>query len=223
MTTTKIDISCDLDLDLNAYPEEFKEFCKKNELKYPNIETGNGKALCAMLLTPNKYWERESINAFVKKFNIKTKDSIQLFNKHSQWGIATSSIRGKNYILYPYELSHKNIMRKNFKFDGTNEEKNNAIDQIKQEILGDYVNIPNEEWQLGHKNPDSADNSSKNLILQPPIQGKYRDNYIFTDTLTKIPTPKKIISMYNEKTCPYSTQQLIALKDWLNSIELVQP
>ena len=220
MNVTKIDKSSDLDLDLNDYPEEFIKFCKKNELNYPDIKSGNGKALCAMLLTPNKYWERESINAFVEKFNIKTKDSIQLFNKHAQWGIATSPNRGKNYILYPYELSHKNMMRKNFKFDGTNEKKNNAIDQIKKEILGDYVNVPNKDWQLGHKNPDSHDSSSKNLILQPPIQGKYRDNYIFIDTITKIPTPKKLISMYNENKCPYTREQLIILKDFLNSIQL---
>jgi hypothetical protein len=220
MNRTKIDKSSDLDLDLNDYPEEFIKFCKKNELNYPNIKTGNGKSLCAMLLTPDKYWDRESCDAFVQKYNIKTKDSIQLFNKHSQWGIATSEIRGKNYIKYPYELSYKDKMRKNFKFYGTNEEKNNTIDQIKKEILGDYVDVPNKDWQLGHKNPDSHDNSSKNLILQPPIQAKYRDNYIFIDTLTKIPTPKKLISMYNEKNCPYTREQLIKLKDFLNSIEL---
>ncbi len=221
MNRTKIDIYNDLDLELDDYPEEFKEYCKKHYLKPPRIKSLKGKAACAMLLTPNKYWDRDSATALFKKINMRTKDSIQHFNKNSQWGIGTSTTKGKYYISYPYQLSHKNKMRKNFKFDGTNEEKNDAIDKIKEEILCDYVNIPNKKWQLGHKNPDSHDNTSKNLILQPPIQGRYRDNYIFIDTLTKIPTPKKIISMYEQNKCPYNKQQLTALKDWLNSIELV--
>ena len=62
---------------------------------------------------------------FVKKFNIETVDSIQLFNKHSQWGINTNSglEKGKIYIIYPYSISNKHKMRKNFKYDGNNNQK----------------------------------------------------------------------------------------------------
>jgi hypothetical protein len=73
------------------YPDEFNEFCQMNELKPPNITTGKGKALSVMLENKNKYWDRDTCDKFVEKFNIKTKDSIQLFNKQSQWGIKTSS------------------------------------------------------------------------------------------------------------------------------------
>jgi hypothetical protein len=55
------------------------------------------------------------------------------------------------------------------------------INKIKSTIKADYIDVSNDLWQLGHKNPDSTDNSNKNLVLQPPIQGKYRDNYIFID------------------------------------------
>ena len=150
----------------------------------------------------------------VEKFNITTKDSIQLFNKHNQWGITTNSgtERGKLYIMYPYALSNKHKMRKDFKFDGTEEEKNVEIDKIKSTIKADYVDVDNSQWQLGHKNPASTDNSNENLVLQPPIQGKYRDNYIFIDTLTKIPVPKKLVTMIEKKEIEFSPEQIIEYK-----------
>ena len=198
----------------SEYPDEFKEFCLTNGLKPPNISTGNGKALAAMLKYPNFYWDRETCDAFVKKFNIITKDSIQLFNKHNQWGIQTNSgrERGKSYIVYPYCLSNKHKMRKNFNFNGSQEEKNSEIDKIKSTIKADYIDVPNALWQLGHKNPGSIDNSTKNLVLQPPIQGKYRDDYIFIDSLTKFPMPNKLESMIEKKEIEFTREELSAYK-----------
>ena len=137
------------------YPDDFNDFCLKNGLNPPNITTSNGKALSVMLKYKYYYWSRDTCDHFVEKFNIRTRDSIQLFNKHSQWGIQTNSgtERGKLYIVYPYCLSNKHKMRKNFKFSGTNEEKNNEINKIKSTIQTDYINVPNSLWQLGHKNP----------------------------------------------------------------------
>jgi hypothetical protein len=206
--------------DLTKYPDSFIEFADGNNLKYPKLNTGNGQALCAMLLTPGKHWSRHECNEFVKKFNITTRDSIQLFNKHEQWGIKTSSERGKNYIVEPYTLSNKHKMRKNFTYDGTDEQKNAEIEKIKSTIKADYVDIANSEWQLGHKNPNSTDNAMSNLVLQPPIQAKYRDKYIFLDTLTKIPTPKTFQEMNDANQLPYTKEQLINLRDYLNSLEL---
>ena len=99
-------------------------------------------------------------------------------------------------------------MRKNFKFDGTKEEKNKEISKIKDNIKSNYIDIPNSEWQLGHKNPDSTDNSNNNMVLQPPIQAKYRDNYIFIDTLTKIPTPKKLKKLIKKKEIQFTNEQI---------------
>ena len=114
--------------------------------------------------------------------------------------------------MYPYALSNKHKMRKDFKFDGTEEEKNVEIDKIKSTIKADYVDVDNSQWQLGHKNPASTDNSNENLVLQPPIQGKYRDNYIFIDTLTKIPVPKKLVTMIEKKEIEFSPEQIIEYK-----------
>lgn len=197
------------------YPDEFNKFCEMNELKPPNITTGKGKALSVMLENKNKYWDRDTCDKFVEKFNIKTKDSIQLFNKQSQWGIKTSSgmERGKLYIIYPYSVSNKHKMRKNFKFHGTEEQKNNEIDKIKSTIKADYIDVPNSLWQLGHKNPGSIDSSNENLILQPPIQGKYRDNYIFIDTLTKLPLPNKLEIMIEKKEIILTKEQILSYKE----------
>ena len=220
-TTFKMSSSkepCDyelIDLDLitelpKEYPKEFNDFCSINNLKPPNITTGNGSALCVMLKYKFCYWNRDVCDKFVEKFNIPTKDSIQLFNKHNQWGIQTNSgtTRGKHYIVYPYCLSNKHKMRKNFKFDGTEEEKHREIDKIKSTIQTDYLKPPNSKWQLGHKNPGSTDNKKNNLVLQPPIQGKYRDNYIFIDTLTKFPMPKKLESMIENKEIELTREQM---------------
>lgn len=197
------------------YPEEFKQFCSKNKLKPPSIKTGNGKALLVMLKYKYYYWNRETCDKFIKKFNINTKDSIQLFNKHSQWGIQTNSgiERGKLYIIYPYQLSNKHKMRKNFKFNGSLDEKIAEINNIKSTIKSDYIDVDNNLWQLGHKNPGIEDNTYNNLVLQPPIQGKYRDNYIFVDTLTKIPLPQKLVSMINKKEIEFSELQIKGYKD----------
>jgi hypothetical protein len=199
----------------SEFPEEFTEFCRINDLKPPNITTGNGKALSVMITYKGNYWDRKTCDQFVEKFKIETKDSIQLFNKHNQWGIQTNSgiERGKLYIVYPYTLSNKHKMRKNFKFDGTDEEKDLEINKIKSTIKADYIDVGNDLWQLGHKNPASTDNSNDNLVLQPPIQGKYRDNYIFIDTLTKFPVPNKLEVMIERKEIEFSVDQIIKYKE----------
>lgn len=202
----------------DSYPEEFNDFCRANNLKPPKINSGNGKALAAMLANPSSYFDRDTCDKFVDKFDIKTRDSIQLFNKHYGFGIQTSSERGKNYIVYPYCLSKKHKMRKNFNFDGTEEEKNNEINKIKSSIQSDYIDVGNSEWQLGHKNPDSEDNTSSNLVLQPPIQAKYRDNYIFIDTITKIPVPKKMKTMIEKGEINLSNDQIIGYYELFDNL-----
>jgi hypothetical protein len=206
----------------SKYPDEFNEFCLSNGLKPPNICSGNGTALSVMLCYPGYYWTRESCDAFVKKFNISTGDSIQLWNKHSQMGIETSSgkDKGKYYIVYPYCLSNKHSMRKNFKYDGSEEEKNSEIDKIKSTIEADYIAVANDLWQLGHKNPGSTNSSASNLVLQPPIQAKYRDNYIFIDSLTKFPMPNKLESMIEKKEIEFTREQLLDYKAVLERLLL---
>ena len=53
--------------------------------------------------------------------------------------------------------------------------------------------------------------------MQPPIQGKYRDNYIFLDSLTKMPTIKKIIKDDKTGSSLYSDKDLLQLYCYLRS------
>jgi len=196
----------------DKYPDEFIEFCLINELNPPGISSGRGKALSIMLTHIKNYFNRETCDKFCNKFNIETDDNIQFFNKQNQWGIKTSSDlrkREKYFIVYPYSLSNKNKMRKGFKFNGTEEQKNSEIEKIKSTIKEDYVDVPNCLWQLGHKNPGSTDNSSENLVLQPPIQAKYRDNFIFIDTLTKVPMPHTLKIMIEKREIEFTKEQII--------------
>jgi hypothetical protein len=219
----KLNIGCNyklIDINIidklqNEYPTEFNEFCIINKLKPPTIITKCGKALSVMLKYKYRYWDRKTCDEFVEKFNIDTKDSIQLFNKHNQWGIKTNSgtERGKLYIIYPYSISNKHKMRKNFKQNITKEEIDIEINNIKSTITSDYIEVPNSLWQLGHKNPGSIDNTDNNLILQPPIQSKYRDNYIFIDSLTKFPLPNKLKSLIEKKEIEITKEQIISYKE----------
>ena len=213
----KININAVLGEHLTPHQNLVDWFVREG-IKTPNWDSKLGKALAAMSHHPNNYWTRDDCELFNKKFDIQSRDSIQMFNKHEQIGIKCIPITGKNMLIYPYELSTKYAMRKGFKFDGTEEQKNIEIEKIKSTIRTDYTDVPNDKWQLGHKDPDSTDSSSKNLVLQPPIQAKYRDNYIFLDTLTKIPTPRKLLSDIKSGNSPYTDEQLKLLKDGLNSL-----
>tara|TARA_B100001094_G_scaffold333432_1_gene412130 strand:+ start:7238 stop:7942 length:705 start_codon:yes stop_codon:yes gene_type:complete len=199
------------------YPDDFIYWCQQNRINYPSIKSANGFALACMLHNQNSYFKREECDKIMAKFNFKTNDSIQLFNKTDQWGLYSSKERGIYYIPIPYKLSPKKDMRMNFTYNGTETEKNSKIDLIKQNIKEDYLDIPNNQWQLGHKNPNSGDNSNNNLVLQPPIQAKYRDNFIFIDTLTKIPTPEKFINDDKNNKSYYTTEQQKILYNYLHS------
>ena len=199
------------------YPDDFINWCETNKIKPPKINTANGFALACMLHNPDSYFKREECSKIMEKFNFKTNDSIQLFNKTDQWGLYSSKERGIYYIPLPYKISPKRDMRINFTFDGTEKDKNNKIDLIKQNIKEDYIDVSNDEWQLGHKNPNSGDNSDNNLVLQPPIQAKYRDDFIFIDTLTKIPTPEKFIKDDKNKKSYYTENQQKILYEYLHS------
>ena len=192
------------------YSTEIVEFYKKNDLTLPNIKSNIGIALLLMSTYKYKYFNRETINIIFNKFNINSTDVIQCFNKVNQTGILTNSgiIKSKYFIIYPYQLCNKPKMRKNFKYNGSENDKNIEINNIKMNILNNYININNDKWQLGHKNPDSNDNTISNLVLQPPIQAKYRDNYIFIDTLTKIPTPKKFKLLIQKKEINITKEQI---------------
>lgn len=214
----EIDLSAINDLP-DKYPDELIEFAKTNLIKLPSITSGNGKALVVMINNPNYYFTRKTTDEFVKKFNINSSDSIQLFNKHEQYGLKQNGEKNKYYIKYPYEISTKSKIRKNFKYSGSEEDKNIEINNIKNNIQQDYIDIDNKHWQLGHKNPELIDENNKNLVLQPPIQSKYRDDYIFIDTITKFPLAKKLYNLWKKKVIQFTINQIDSYIEYLTKIK----
>jgi len=200
----------DIDKIEDNFTTEFLDFCKKNKIKLPKKTSNRYKSLITMINNKNKYWTRNECDEFINKFNIETKDSIQLFNKFSQLGIDTNSgyMKGKLFIIYPYRICNKYKMRKNFNKNISKEDLNDEINKIKSTINFDYINVSNDKWQLGHKNPGLEDNTINNLILQPPIQAKYKDEYIFFDTLTKLPLPNKLKRLLKNNVIELSEKQI---------------
>lgn len=74
------------------------------------------------------------------------------------------------------------------------EHKQNVYDRLMgeihkiKEICDTIICVPIEQWQIGHliANPPKDANDSDNLYYQPPIQSRYRDNYIFNREFKKI-------------------------------------
>lgn len=188
------------------YPKEFYEWCQANKItKYPNIKknklSAGAQGLALLLHNKNQYVRRDDLNDFFKKLDIETKDSIQSVNKTEQWGLKRGDSSKKYWIPYPYQLGIKHLLRTKIE---DYEDKDSLVNAIKLNIKNDYLDVPNDKWQLGHKNPDEPNTDDKdNIVLQPPIQQKYRDKYIFIDSMTKIPTPKYLVqnnfNPYNEK------------------------
>ena len=138
MALKRIDLNTITTATFSTFPEEFIAFAKKNNLsKAVKLDTGNGKALSAMVNTRGYYWTPPDCEEFCKKFNIKSRDSIQLFNKKAQDGFMMIGKRGNYAIKYPYEVSNKKAMRQNFVYDGSEEKKNEEINKIKQNIKED--------------------------------------------------------------------------------------
>ena len=219
-------VNVDTDIQIGEfpkmYPEDLAQFAALHKLTLPSPTTKIGVALIAMMLCKGngKYFNRKTCMELFDRLHVRSDDAIQSFNKTDQLGIVRESVRGYYRIKFPLEISPKVKMRKGFSYDGTEESKNNAINSIKQNLLHDYINVPNEQWQAGHKHPQSGDNSPSNMVLQPPIQGKYRDNFIFINAFTKIPTVNKLKIMINKNESPYTKHDLHQLRDYLLTLDL---
>jgi hypothetical protein len=196
-----------------AYPQDFLDWVKTNDLKPPKINGNSGQALALLLHNKNKFVTREDLEFFFRNLERNCSDAIQTINKTEQWGLKLGRIGNKKgkYFISKYELGTKHLIRKNFKFNGSKEEKNRMINAIKAQIKADYLDVPNDEWEVGHKNPGKG-GIEDNFVFQPPIQGRYRDEYIFFDTLTKMPSPEKLV---RDKFSCYTKEQRKMLYDAL--------
>lgn len=157
------------------YPQDFRAFCDANSYSTPEISNRSGQALALMAQPENRgqrYLIREDTEKFFAQLGLPRGDSIQQFNKTQ---VKRVHGKGKYCLQYPFILNATDIKKRDGAvITGNRDEQINAI---KQWWLDNLVNVPNEDWQIGHLDPTIPDASEKNLAFQPPLQARYRNKF----------------------------------------------
>lgn len=201
---------------------EFISFCEDNNIVVPKLDTLKGQvvALLTHRNNHNKYVNRDILEAFLSRIDMKSGDCIQLVNKTEQWGLKSESIKheGKQHyrIPYPFEYISLHIKKRSkLVISGSKEEK---VACIKEWIQKHYIDVPVDKWEVGHRDPHKDDNTEANLVYQPPIQGRFRDRFKFDEHgLTRYPTVKEL---KNNTRVYYNEDELRDLRDYLLSMSL---
>jgi len=183
----------------DKYPDELVQFAKDNSNILPNIISIRGQALALLSQPENrgqKYADREIATQFFKNIGKTTDDSIQAFNKDFG-GIQKIQIKGKYCLQYPFTSDKTDVIKRaGAKLSG---DKTEAISLIKGLAKKNIIDVPDDNWQLGHLDPTIPNAGEDNLAWQPPIQGKYRDRFKFCPFFQKMwPTGNELISKWDE-------------------------
>ena len=175
MTTTLINID-NYTKKFEAYPSDLVAFAKGNNLQLPPLTSMRGQALALMSqaeVRGQKHIDRKQAVKFFKNIGMETTDAIQHFNKAT--GLKRLKMRGNYCLQYPFESDTTDLdKRKGVSISG---DRDAQINTIKDRHRKNLIDIPNDEWQIGHLDPTINDASEKNLAYQPPIQASYRNRY----------------------------------------------
>lgn len=182
-----------------TYSDEFLSFCKDKKIKIPNINSIKGQII-ALMTNPdnrNKFIDRELLDKFINIIGLSSKDVIQAINKTDQWGLKSEKIKRKYYAI-PFPFVFVDIHIKKRKLPKL-ENRDDRINFIKEYIIYNYINIPNDKWEIGHMDPNNPNITEENLVYQPPIQGKFRDRFKFDNIgLIKYPTPQELENNFDK-------------------------
>lgn len=181
-----------------AYPSELVAFAKEHNISLLSLTSMRGQALALMSqpeVRGQKYLGRNEAVEFFQNIGMETSDAIQQFNKAT--GLKRMKMKGRYCLQYPFESDTTDLdKRKGVFISG---DRNSHINCIKDLWKKNLIDIPNDEWQIGHLDPTIDDSSEKNLAYQPPIQGKYRDRFKFDRFFVKMwPTASELIPKINE-------------------------
>ncbi len=176
------------------HSKEFTAFCKLNNIAEKKMNTAGGQVLALMTCKKNfnKHIDRAGLIEFIDKIGEESGDVIQLINKTDQWGLVAKTIDRKYYTIpFPFQYIDLHLKKRDINIGGL--DRNERINLVKEFLIKNYIEVPNDKWQVGHLNPNIPDGSSDKLVFQPPIQGKYRDKFIFDEMgLMKYPTPQEL-------------------------------
>jgi hypothetical protein len=180
------------------YPSDLVAFAREHNIKLVPLTSMRGQALALMAqqeVRGKKYLGRDEAVKFFKNIGMETRDAIQQFNKAT--GLKRIKKKGIYCLRYPFESDTTDIdKRKGVSIGG---DKNFIVNTIKDWWKKNLVDVPNEEWQIGHLDPTIDDASEKNLAYQPPIQGKYRDRFKFDPIFHKMwPTAFELVPKIND-------------------------
>ena len=205
MATTSLDIS-KYTTKFTEYPVDFKDECKKNNVKLPGIDSLAGQAYALMAqpeIRGTKHLGRNEADKFFEQIGMETKDSIQPFNKTSQKGLVRLDLPNGYCLAYPFQFDMTTVnKRTDTVISGDRDAQINAVkDWYRKNLL----DIPNDKWQEGHLDPTIGDASENNLAYQPPIQKVYKNKFKWDKIFFKMwPTAEKelipkIDKYYTEK------------------------
>ena len=163
-----------------AFPAELVAFAAVEKLSLPKLSTQMGQALALLSQPENagrRYCLREDCEAFLTALGFASGDPIQAFNKFPQCGfVMGSKPRSGQYMLaYPFVADKTHLLKR--KGAALSGDRDAAIEVVKDYWRKTVVDVPAEDWQLGHLDPTKGDATESNLAWQPPIQAKYRDRF----------------------------------------------
>lgn len=180
-----------------AFPPLLQEFATLHQIPLPNINTLRGQAL-ALMSQPDvcgqQYICREDATVFFEKLGMKSQDVIQPFNK--AFGIKRMKLSKGQYCLeFPFINDRVHLdKRVNVQIDIVNRDR--TINEIKSWWRNNVMDVPNEEWHIGHLDPTVA--QENNVVFQPPIQARYRDRFKWDAKFFKMwPTGKELIQHFD--------------------------
>jgi hypothetical protein len=187
-------------INIGLYADAFKEyhpdlisFAETNNISLIPLKSMRGQALALMShpeVRGQKYIGRDEADGFFRNIQMDTKDAIQQFNKAT--GLKRMNIRGYYCLRYPFEADTTDIDKRKGVSIGA--DKTTSVNSIKEWFRKYIVDVPTDEWQVGHLDPTINDASETNLAYQPPIQGKFRDRFKFDRSFIKMwPTAAELI------------------------------
>jgi hypothetical protein len=197
VTTTQINIDL-YTKKFEAYHPDLVAFAEEKKVTLLPITSMRGQALALMSqpeVRGQKHISPDDAVKFFKNIGMETRDAIQQFNKAT--GVKRLKMRGFYCLQYPFEADTVDLdKRKGATISG---DKNSTINALKAWWRKVLLDVPNDEWQIGHLDPTIDDASEKNLAYQPPIQGKYRDRFKFDKSFLKMwPTATELIPKFND-------------------------
>jgi hypothetical protein len=116
-----------------------------------------------------------------------SKDPIQLVNKVDQRGIQDLrenlfDASGTKHVVYRIPVPVKfTSVRIGVRSRHVPLDKDRMVEDVKDWLRREFLDVPADRWQVGHRNPAKSDSDPKNVVMQPPNYNQPRRNRFIFD------------------------------------------